>query len=283
MIKYAVITGVSSGIGKATAEKFLKQGFYVFGSVRKVEDAEDLEKKYPDTFHKLIFDTTDFVAVDKAVEEIEKIVGKRGLSVLVNNAGIAKYGPIQYVDIDELREQFEINVFAPIYLTQKLLPLLGASKKAKWQGKLFVISSTAGVMTRPMLGPYSASKHAVEAIYDALRRELMMYGMDVIIIEPGPIKTEIWGKAKASENPYKGTDYEGIFAQLDYAVDEIEKIGLPVDVVADKIWKVYNDKKPKARYVIAPKKLMFKVAMYLLPDKVLDKIFFKELKKLINK
>lgn len=279
-MRYAVVTGVSSGIGKAICEKFLAKGLYVFGSVRKKEDATYFEDKYPDTFHTLVFDTTDYPAVDKAVEEIHKVVGKKGLSVLVNNAGVAKYGPIQHVPIEELRQQYEVNVFAPVYLTQKLLWLLGASKEAKWQGKVIQISSTAGVMTRPMLGPYSSSKHAIEAIYDALRRELMIYGVEVVLIEPGPIKTEIWGKAKSGGNPYKDTDYGKIFAQLDKAVDEIEKIGLPVEAVAEKAWEAFASKKPKARYVVAPKKLMFKAAMYIIPDRMLDKIFYKDLKKL---
>lgn len=279
-MKYAVVTGVSSGIGKAIAKKFLKKGLYVFGSVRNPEDTKELEKEYPKTFHKLIFDTTDYNAVDAAVEEIHKTVGNRGLSVLVNNAGIAKYGPIQYVPIEELRKQYEVNVFSPIYFTQKLLWLLGASKEAKWQGKVIQISSTAGVMTRPMLGPYSSSKHAIEALYDALRRELMIYGVPVVLIEPGPIKTNIWGKAKNEGNPYENTDYGEIFAQLDKAVDEIEKIGLPASSVANKVWEAYTSHNPKARYVVAPKKIMFKAAMYIIPDRVLDKIFYRDLKKL---
>lgn len=279
-MKYAFVTGVSSGIGKSTAEKFLQEGFYVFGSVRKAEDAETLKTKYPDTFHALIFDVTDYEKVDLAIQEIENVVKTNGLDVLVNNAGVAKYGPIQYVPIDELRQQFEINVFANVYISQKCLPLLGATKQANKKGKVVVISSTAGVMTRPMLGPYSASKHAIEAIYDALRREMMLYGIDVIIIEPGPIKTDIWSKAKKNENPYENTDYGKIFSKLDDAVDEIEKIGLSVDKVSDKIWEAYNSKKPKARYIVTPKKLMFKLAMYVLPAKTLDKIFYKEISQL---
>ena len=282
-MEYAVVTGVSSGIGKSIARKFLKEGLYVFGSVRREKDALDLEREYPENFHKLIFDTTDFPAVDKAIEEIHEIIGEKGLDVLVNNAGVAKYGPIQHVPIEELRQQYEINVFAPVYLTQKLLPLLGATHQSKKKGKVIQISSTAGVMTRPMLGPYSSSKHAVEGLYDALRRELMIYGVDVVLIEPGPIKTEIWGKAKSKDNPYKGTDYEDIFAQLDTAVDEIERIGLPVTAVSHKVWKAYKSSSPKARYIVAPKKLMFIAAMYILPARLLDKIFYKDLKKLVNK
>ncbi|MGI9526015.1 MAG: SDR family oxidoreductase [Weeksellaceae bacterium] len=277
---YAFITGVSSGIGKSIAERFLKEGFYVFGSVRKPEDADKLQAQYPETFHPLIFDVTDFQKVEKAIQEITNILNGEILDVFVNNAGVAKYGPIQHVPIEELRKQYEINVFANVNLTQQCLPLLGASKQAKKKGKLFVISSTAGVMTRPMLGPYSSSKHALEAIYDALRREMMLYGVQVVIIQPGPIKTDIWSKAKKGENPYVDTDYGKIFAKLDDAVDEIERIGLSSETVANKVWKAFKAKNPKARYVIAPKKIMFKLAMYGLPAKVLDKVFYKDIKKL---
>lgn len=279
-MKHAFITGVSSGIGKSTAIKFLEHGFYVFGSVRNQNDALDLEDKYPKTFHKLIFDITDYYSVDKAMEDVYRKLEQKGLDVLVNNAGIAKYGPMQHVEIDELRNQFEINVFATVNITQKLLPKLGAYKGSKHRGKLFVISSSAGIMTRPMLGPYSSSKHAIEAIFDAYRRELMMYGIDVVIIEPGPIKTDIWSKAKDEKNPYEHTEYKDIFAHLNEAVQEIENIAFPAEKVANKIWKVFISKNPKARYLITPKKFAFYFAMYILPAKVLDKIFYKELKKL---
>ena len=279
-MKYALVTGVSSGIGKATAKKFLEEGFYVFGSVRKPQDGEALQQEFTDKFHLLVFDIADHQAVDKAFGEIEQVVGVQGLDVLVNNAGVAKYGPIQHVAIEELRQQFEINVFSNVYVTQKALPLLGANYTAKKKGKVIVISSTGGVMTRPMLGPYSASKHAIEAIYDALRREMMLYGLDVIIIQPGPIKTDIWGKAKTGINPYANTDYEKIFDKLDEAVNQIEEIGLDVKEVADRIFKAYSSSKPKSRYIITPKKWMFILAMYIVPPKLLDKIFFKDLNKL---
>ncbi len=279
-MKYALVTGVSSGIGKATAKKFLEEGFYVFGSVRKPQDGEALQQEFADKFHLLVFDIADHPAVDKAFAEIEQVVGVQGLDVLVNNAGVAKYGPIQHVAIEELRQQFEINVFSNVYITQKALPLLGANYTAKKKGKVIIISSTGGVMTRPMLGPYSASKHAIEAIYDALRREMMLYGLDVIIIQPGPIKTDIWGKAKTNVNPYANTDYEKIFDKLDEAVNQIEDIGLDVKVVADRIFKAYSTSNPKSRYIITPKKWMFILAMYIVPPKLLDKIFFKDLTKL---
>ncbi|MDO5655865.1 MAG: SDR family oxidoreductase [Flavobacteriaceae bacterium] len=279
-MKYALITGVSSGIGKSTAIKFLQQGFYVFGSVRKPGDAAGLQQEFSELFHELVFDISDHNAVDAGFAIIENIVGQNRLDVFVNNAGVAKYGPIQHVLIDELRQQFEVNVFSNVYITQKALPLLGADYASKKKGKIVVISSTGGVMTRPMLGPYSASKHAVEAIYDALRREMMLFGIDVIIIQPGPIKTDIWNKAKRAENPYAGTAYEEIFDKLDDAVEQIEKIGLPASAVADKIWDACQSAKPKDRYIITPKKLAFYMAMYILPAKTLDKIFFKDLKKL---
>lgn len=279
-MKYALVTGVSSGIGKAVAEKFLKEGMYVFGSVRKPEDADVLKNEFSENFHPLIFDVVDHSSVDVAFQEIEKIVGDNGLDIFVNNAGVAKYGPIQHVAIQELREQFEVNVFSNVYLTQKVLPLVGANYHTKKKGKIFVISSTGGVMTRPVLGPYSSSKHAIEAIYDALRVEMMLFGVDVVIIQPGPIKTDIWGKAKKGKNPYINTDYERVFDKLDEAVKQIEDIGLPVERVSNKIWSISQSSNPKDRYIITPKKFMFLLAMYILPTKIVDKIFFKDLKKL---
>ncbi len=279
-MRYAVITGVSSGIGRATALKFLQEGFCVFGTIRKKTDADSLKQDYPTTFYPLVCDITNFKEVNKALKEVVKVVGDEGLDVLVNNAGVAMYGPMQCVKIEDLRTQFEINVFSTVNFTQKFLPLLGATKTAKKKGKLFVISSAAGIMTRPMLGPYSSSKHAIEAIFDAFRRELMLYGMQVVIIEPGPIKTDIWNKAKDKENPYADTDYKEIFDELNNAVDDIESNALPVEKVSNKIWEAYKSSNPKARYLIAPKKLQFLLAMYVLPAKRLDKIFYKQIKKL---
>lgn len=279
-MKYALITGVSSGIGFALCKRLLKEGFYVFGSIRKQEDALRLQKEWGDRFEPLQFDVTDYEKVDSEVEKVYQKCGDIGLALLVNNAGAVKMGPVQFVDIKDFREQFEINVHSVIYLTQKLLPLLGGEKKSSIaKGRIITISSTAGVFTRPMLAPYSASKHALEAVFDGLRRELSVYGIKSILIQPGPIRTEIWRKANFVENPYKETVYEGIFDKLGLAINDIVKTAIPVDRVVDKIWKAYQAKRPKPRYLIAPKKFFFWLLMYVMPASWTDYILIKEIKK----
>lgn len=279
-MKYAVVTGVSSGIGKATAHLLLQKGYFVFGSVRNAADAQDLQTEFPETYKQLIFDTTDYAAVDAAIEEIESVIGDKGLDLLVNNAGIAKYGPMQHVSLDMLRQQFEINVYAVVYFTQKCMRMLGAYKGSRHQGRIITISSTAGVMTRPLLGPYSGSKHAIEAIFDAWRREMMLFKIPVVIIQPGPIKTDIWNKAKKAENPFSQTDYGRAFDSLNQEIDKIEDVALDVSAVTHAIWHAASSSRPKTRYIVAPKKAQFIMAMYILPDQTLDKIFFKQIKKL---
>lgn len=285
-MKYVLITGVSSGIGNAIAKKFITEGCYVFGSVRKEQDANRLKQEFNSSnFHPLLFDITDLKAIQDAVKEVGNIVGKEGLSCLINNAGVSYYGPMEHFPIEDLRKQFEINVFATVEVTQQFLPLLGTKDLKAPSGKIIVISSAAGVWTRPFLGPYSGSKHALEAIFDAYRRELKLYGIDVVIIQPGPIRTEIWDKAQMFDiEKYKGTHYEQLLQKIETtAIEQIKKIAIPPSRVADKVFLAFKKKKPKARYLVTPMKLAFKIFMYVLPARWLDAYFMKELKKIQGK
>ncbi len=282
-MKYVLVTGISTGIGNSIAQKFLSENCYVFGSVRKQEDAEKLKAQFNTPhFHPLVFDITDEPAVAQAVETVETIVGTSGLACLVNNAGIALYGPMEHFPVADLRKQFEVNVFATVALTQRFLPLLGARDAKSSRGKIIVISSAAGVMTRPFLGPYSASKHAVEAIFDAYRRELKLYGIDVVIIQPGPIRTEIWNKTLFSDAAqYNGTSYETILKQIETkTVAQIKKIAFPPSRVADTAYRAFTKKRAKVRYLVTPMKWAYKILMYVLPARCLDAYFMYELKKL---
>ncbi len=285
-MKYILITGVSSGIGKAIAKKFLEEGCYVFGSVRKQQDADRLKQEFNSfNFHPLLFDITDQIAIQKAVKIVENQVGKDGLACLVNNAGASFYGPMEHFPIDDLRKQFEINVFATVDITQQFLPLLGTKNLKGPSGKIIVISSAAGVWTRPFLGPYSGSKHALEAIFDAYRRELKMYEIDVVIIQPGPILTEIWKKAQMFDiQKYRGTRYEDLLQKIEStAIEQIKKIAIPPSRVADKVYLAFKREKPKARYLVTPMKLAFKIFMYVLPARWLDAYFINEIKKIQGK
>jgi len=285
-MKYVLITGISSGIGNSIVQKFLSEDCYVFGSVRKPKDIVRLKKQFNSPyFHPLLFDITDRKAVCKAVKIVEEVTSESGLACLVNNAGVSFHGPMEYFPTADLRKQFEINVFSTVEVTQQFLPLLGTRDVKSSSGKIIVISSAAGVWTRPFLGPYSSSKHALEAIFDAYRRELKLYGIDVIIIQPGPIKTKIWDKAQLFDiKKYEGTHYEKLLQKIETnAIKQIKKTALPASRVADKVYLAFKKKKPKARYLVTPMKWAFKLFMYGLPARWLDAYFMNELKKIQKK
>lgn len=284
-MKNVLITGVSSGIGFACALRFLREGHRVFGSVRKPDDALELQDKFSDNFIPLLFDVTDQQAIDAAARQVRESLGDEGIHYLINNAGVSVNGPMLHVPIEELQFQFDVNVMGLMRVTQAFAELL---KKAAGRSddtvKIINISSAAGKFTRPFMGPYAASKHAVEAISDALRRELMRYGIDVVVIEPGPIKTDIWAKARNEEVKYQDTDYAKLFRPeaKEQGIKAMEGIAIPVERVSDLVYEASMSSKAKTRYLITPKKLMFKLAMYIFPDRKLDRLFQKQFDKIEN-
>ena len=284
-MKNILITGVSSGIGYTTAKLFLDKGFLVFGSVRKKEDAAALKEKLGANFHPLLFDVIDEEAIKKASLEVENILDGASLDCLVNNAGVSVNGPLAYIPIEEFSSQLNINVLGVLRVTQAFLPLLGFDNNRP-KGRIINISSGSGRVTRPFMAPYSASKYAVEALSDGFRRELSDFGIEVTVIEPGPIKSEIWNKAKADAetqvNKYKNTPYEKIYDNMDKAVQGMEGIALEASEVSNLIYGIYEGKKNKTRYLVAPKKWLFWLAIHVFPDKFLDRMFQKQFKKLVE-
>jgi len=277
-MKNIVITGVSTGIGYAAALRLTKASHTVFGSVRNEEDAKRLQAELGENYHPLIFDVTDSNAIQDAAEYVTKVVGDNGIDALINNSGIALGGPILEVPVDVFRKQFEVNVFGIINVTQAFSKLLGAYKDSYYQGKIIMISSVAGKRSYPFVGPYSASKHAVEGMSDALRRELMLYGIDVILVEPGPVKTDIWKKTPDPENNiFLKSDFEPALRKFNGMIKMFEKKGLDADVIAKRIEKIMNSNSPKTRYVLSPNKLRDHILPGLLPDRWLDKAMSKAL------
>jgi len=184
----------------------------VFGSVRREEDAAELRKEFGERFVPLVFDVTDREAVHGAAEKVGEAVGWGGLADLVNNAGTAVAGPLALQPLDDVRAQFEANVVALISVTQAFLPLLGMHKSrvggyASGPGRIVNVSSVGGKVASPFLGAYAGTKHAVEGLSDSLRRELLPYGIDVIVVRPGAVKTEIWAKGARSKALYADSDY----------------------------------------------------------------------------
>ena len=195
MEKYVVVTGVSRGIGVGIARALLKRGYSVFGSVRKVADGDRVMAQLGEAFIPLHFDVTDPLAIAAAVEQVSAIVGKNGLAGLVNNAGINVTGPLMHLQLAEVRALFEVNVLGVIGVTQAFLPLLGARQGASHPpGRIVNISSVSGAFAAPFLGAYAGSKHALEAVTQAFRRELKMYGIEVCSIEPGFIRSDMFEK-----------------------------------------------------------------------------------------
>ncbi|HVE05113.1 MAG TPA: SDR family NAD(P)-dependent oxidoreductase, partial [Rhizomicrobium sp.] len=185
-MKSVVVTGSSTGIGWGIAKVLIAKGFRVFGSVRKAEDGERLRKEFGANFVPLYFDVTDAAAVAKGADQVAGALGGEMLFGLVNNAGIAVAGPLLYLKIDEFRHQIDVNLTGQLIVTQAFAPLLGADRSRKGEpGRIVMISSVGGKNASPFVGPYSASKFGLEGLSESLRRELMLFGIDVIIVAPG--------------------------------------------------------------------------------------------------
>jgi NAD(P)-dependent dehydrogenase (short-subunit alcohol dehydrogenase family) len=204
-----VITGVSTGIGFAAAKLLLARGFHVFGSVRKQADADRLRGEFGANFTPLLFDVTDEAAVLAAAREVRAALKGETLTGLVNNAGIAVAGPVLELAADQFRLRMDVNVIGPIIATQAFGPLLGSDPSLKGpKGRIVMISSVAGRSGNPLASAYSASKHAIEGLSEALRREMMLFGIDVIIVAPGAVKTPIWSKADETDiSGYKNSPF----------------------------------------------------------------------------
>lgn len=281
-MKHVLITGASTGIGYAAAKYLKEKGFFVFGSVRKKEDAKRLETAFGENFKALFFDVTDEVAVLASVEKVKAIVGEEGLFGLVNNAGIAVAGPLQYLEMKAFEHQLNVNVFGLMRVTQAFLPLLGAGVKYKNSpGRIVNIGSVSGIVSTPFVGAYAASKYAVEAISDALRRELYIHGIDVILLQPGPIKTPIWQKGVQIDEVYLKTEYSPMLKQMERGAKKAEASAIDPVFIGKLIHKAFTHKRPAARYLISPNKWSTLLASKL-PDKWLDRIFFKGMQKAIR-
>ena len=269
-MKSIVITGVSTGIGFDLTREFISHGYKVFGSVRNENDAEKLKNEFGELFFPLILDVTDSNAILEAAKIVKRELNQNTLSGLINNAGIAVSGPIVHIPDDELKSQFEINVFGVLNITKAFLPML----KGDNPGRIINISSVSGKNVFPFLGAYAASKHALEAISDALRIELALYGIKTIIIEPGSTQSTIWDKVPEFSK-YEQTDFYDALKRVFKNVEKSLKDIMPTEKVSKVVYKAFMKNNPKTRYVVVHNKLMYWWIPRLLPDKVLDKLFAK--------
>jgi NAD(P)-dependent dehydrogenase (short-subunit alcohol dehydrogenase family) len=273
-----VITGVSTGIGWATAKLLLDRGFRVFGSVRKQADADRLSKQFGANFTPLLFDVTDEAAVLAAARQVRAALGGETLTGLVNNAGIAVAGPVLELAADEFRRQMDVNIIGPIIATQAFGPLLGTDPSLKGpRGRIVMISSVAGKNGNPLMSAYSASKHAIEGLSESLRREMMLFGIDVIIVAPGAVKTPIWSKAEEVDiSTYKNSPFFPSLEKIRRFMLQLGESGLPPEKIAETIADALTSASPKVRYQITPDPMRHLMTA-VLPKRMIDRIIGKRL------
>lgn len=247
-MKHIVVTGVSSGVGLETSRDLVGRGYHVFGSVRAAADGERLRDELGSRFTPLVFDVTDARAVAEAAVQVRAAVGDANLCALVNNAGMNAVGPLMHMPIADVRRMFEVNVFGLLSVTQAFLPLLGARSGApRPRGRIVNLSSLSGGVTFACLGAYSASKHAVESLTDALRRELVLYDIEVVAIEPPSVRTPIFDKVAAIDPRYADTDYAPALAAMRKVMERERKHAIPPSVVVGAIRRAIEER-PRARY-----------------------------------
>lgn len=272
-MKSVVVTGSSTGIGWGAAKVLIRNGFRVFGSVRREADGERLKKEFGSSFVPLLFDVTDQAAANRAAEQVSDALAGEALAGLVNNAGIAVAGPLLYLKIDEFRQQLEVNVTGQVIVTQAFAPLLGADRSRKGgPGRIVMISSVGGKNANPFMGPYCASKFAIEGLSESLRRELMLFGIDVIVIAPGAVATPIWDKAEQVDvTQYANTPYMSALQKIrTYMLDRGPK-GLKPERLGEAIHHALTTPHPRTRYTVTPDGFQ-EFMQAVLPTRTMDKL-----------
>lgn len=269
-----LVTGASSGIGAAAALRLARRGFHVYAGVRKPSDGEALEERAGPNLEPLKLDVTDAESIEAAVQHITRQTGDRGLAGLVNNAGIAVAGPVEFLETEDWRAQFEVNVFGAVAVTRACLPLL-----RRGQGRIVNMSSLSGRFAPPFMGPYSSSKHALEAISDALRIELQPWAIDVAVVEPGSIATPIWEKgvdradAIVERLPTRARELYGeVIDTMRSQATEMGERGIPPRHVARAVEHALAARRPRTRYVVGRDAKMTLAATRFLPDRVRDRL-----------
>jgi NAD(P)-dependent dehydrogenase (short-subunit alcohol dehydrogenase family) len=268
-----VITGASTGIGRATAERLDSLGHRVFAGVRSDAAGEELRAAGSERLTPLRIDVTDAGSIAAAAEATEAMESV-GLDGLVNNAGIAVAAPMEFVPIDELRRQIEVNLVGQVAVTQAFLPQLRRSR-----GRIVNISSIGGLVATAFFGPYNASKYGLEAVSDSLRQELRPWGIKVCVVEPGAMATPIWDKGVATADeliagasPAQLTLYEKQIEAMRGAAQEASKRGSPPEKVAEVIEKALTARRPKARYLVGSDARGQFLAARILPTRAFDRM-----------
>jgi NAD(P)-dependent dehydrogenase (short-subunit alcohol dehydrogenase family) len=272
-----VVTGASTGIGEASARHLSRLGFDVVAGVRSEEAASRAREA---GLSPVLLDVTDAASVAAAAGFVEARVGDRGLDGLVNNAGVAVSGPVELIPLDEWRRQLEVNLIGQVAVTQALLPAL-----LRRRGRVVMVSSIGGRVAAPLFGPYSASKFGLEAVSDALRREVAELGVRVVVVEPGVIATPIWDKGiavgdeiVARGDPTARARYARLIARIRAAAEANARNGLPTSVVAEVIGEAMTADRPRTRYLVGRDAKVRARLARVLPDRAFDALVARALR-----
>ncbi len=272
-----VVTGASTGIGRACALQLDRKGFRVFAGVRKPADGEALREHASERLAPLRIDVTDAASIEAAAKTVSAEVGDRGLAGLVNNAGISVNGPLEFVELEDLRWQLEVNVVGQVAVTQAFLPLIRQAT-----GRIVNIGSIGGHNAAPFVGPYAASKFALEAVTEGLRRELRPWGIHVAIVDPGAIQTEIWEKAfsEADRQYERWSDRaKELYGHARESVLEMvrsqARAAIPPERVADAVEHALTASRPRPHYTVGRDAKILRVILALLPKRIVDRIVLK--------
>ncbi len=277
-MRNAVVTGVSTGIGRGAVTVLTSQGWHVFGSVRKASDAHSLQRELGDRFTPLVFDVEDEAAVTVAARQVRETLAGRTLDGLVNNAGSSFSDPLLLQSVADFRRQIGINLVGMFAVTRAFAPLLGADSALTGpKGRIVNVSSVGGRMGPPFLGAYAASKHGVEGFSESLRRELQLVGIDVVIVAPGSVATAIWDKAEAMPLDHlAGTVWDKPYRAFITWMVENGRKGLTPEQVGEVIATALTTSRPKIRYEAVKGRFANATLPSLLPRRTIDRIMGKQ-------
>jgi NAD(P)-dependent dehydrogenase (short-subunit alcohol dehydrogenase family) len=270
VVPTALITGASTGIGRATVLRLAASGWTVLAGVRKTADGEALTDAGGTRVLPVELDVTDAAQIARAAERVGEIA-PGGLDALVNNAGSVVVGPLELLSLDDLRRQFDVNFFAHVAVTQALIPALRRAR-----GRIVLISSVGGLVTTPYMGPYHASKYALEAAGNSLRMELARSHVQVALVEPGSVATPIWEKHRDQVDfdvPEELREQYGhVPAAMAKALQNTARRGIPPERVAQTIERALTSRRMRARYLVGRDAHVMVWASRLLPDLVFDRV-----------
>ncbi len=269
-----LVTGASTGIGRACALHVDGLGYRVFAGVRTESAAESLRRAASNRLVPVLLDVTDTAAIDAAVGSIDSTLDERGLVGVVNNAGVAHGGPIEYLPMEEWRTQLEVNVIGQVAVTKAMMPLV-----RRGRGRIVFIGSIGGRVGTPLLSPYAASKFAIEGIAESLRHELRPFGVRVVVVDPGAVKTDIWDKGRRYADdmeqrlPGEATVlYGDAIAGLRRSIDQQDRAGIPPEQVARVVGRALFSDRPRARYLVGRDAQVAGLVARLLPDSAKDAV-----------